>query len=96
MWVGFPANGFLQHIDDEVGGCENHEEPGAAEDEDEEEKDIEVQIKREVEGLKPGGEKQPRFRAVRLDVPCGAFKHSSFIFDTSVINYADSGIHTAP
>jgi tRNA acetyltransferase TAN1 len=39
---------------------------------EEEDEDIEAQIRKEVEGLKPGATKSPQFRAIRIDMPCGA------------------------
>lgn len=35
------------------------------------EDDIEAQIRREVEGLKPGKGKPRKFQAIRMEVPCG-------------------------
>ncbi|RMJ23341.1 THUMP domain protein [Aspergillus sp. HF37] len=50
-----------------AGSGENEQE--ASPDED----DIEAQIKREVEGLKPGSDKSRQFQAVRMDIPCVIF-----------------------
>lgn len=45
-----------------------------------EEDDIEAQIRKEVEGLKPGSAKAPQFQAIRLDIPCVSFVR----FDKSI------------
>ncbi|KAE8353570.1 hypothetical protein BDV28DRAFT_132857 [Aspergillus coremiiformis] len=37
------------------------------------EDDIEAQIRKEVEGLKPGSAKPRQFQAIRLDIPCVSF-----------------------
>lgn len=76
---------------DENGGRESDEEA-------EDEQDIEAQIRKEVEGLKPGGEKRPRFRAIRLDVPCCSF-HPRFNSNCSLrrfcmLNMQSSDIRT--
>ncbi|KAE8152708.1 hypothetical protein BDV25DRAFT_150645 [Aspergillus avenaceus] len=39
----------------------------------EDEDDIEAQIRKEVEGLKPGSAKPRQFQAIRLDIPCVSF-----------------------
>ncbi|BDD57008.1 hypothetical protein MAP00_002416 [Monascus purpureus] len=46
---------------------ENDQESDAAED------DIEAQIKKEVEGLKPNAARPQRFRAIRMEIPCVTF-----------------------
>ncbi|OGM41395.1 THUMP domain protein [Aspergillus bombycis] len=38
----------------------------------EDEDDIEAQIRKEVEGLKPSSAKPRQFQAIRLDIPCGS------------------------
>ncbi|KAL4897031.1 hypothetical protein BDV59DRAFT_198473 [Aspergillus ambiguus] len=40
---------------------------------DEAEADIEAQIRKEVEGLKPGSSKAPQFQAIRIEMPCVSF-----------------------
>lgn len=39
----------------------------------EDEDDIEAQIRKEVEGLKPSSAKPRQFQAIRLDIPCGSW-----------------------
>lgn len=41
-------------------------------DSDVDEDDIEAQIKKEVEGMKPGSKKSRQLQAIRMDIPCGA------------------------
>ncbi|KAG2017035.1 hypothetical protein GB937_005939 [Aspergillus fischeri] len=40
---------------------------------DEDEGDIEAQIKKEIEGLKPGSAKPRQFQAIRMEMPCVTF-----------------------
>ncbi|GAQ04361.1 uncharacterized protein C25H2.10c [Aspergillus lentulus] len=40
---------------------------------DEDEGDIEAQIRKEIEGLKPGSAKQRQFQAIRMEMPCVTF-----------------------
>lgn len=42
---------------------------------DEDEGDIEAQIRKEIEGLKPGSAKQRQFQAIRMEMPCGSSLH---------------------
>lgn len=57
---------FSQSVEESASGDDDGE---SSSNED----DIEAQIKREVEGLKPGAKKPPKFQAIRMDVPCVAF-----------------------
>ncbi|EYE94622.1 THUMP domain-containing protein [Aspergillus ruber CBS 135680] len=57
---------FSQSAEDTAGGDDDGE---SSSNED----DIEAQIRREVEGLKPGKEKPRKFQAIRMEVPCVAF-----------------------
>lgn len=49
----------------ETGEGEDGHESDAGED------DIEAQIRKEVEGLKPGSDKSRQFQAIRMNLPCG-------------------------
>ncbi|GES58457.1 THUMP domain protein [Aspergillus terreus] len=60
---------FSQWVETSKDGI-NDANNSAAEEEDE---DIEAQIRKEVEGLKPGASKSPQFRAIRIDMPCVTF-----------------------
>ncbi|KAF9891134.1 hypothetical protein FE257_005070 [Aspergillus nanangensis] len=53
-----------------VGEPENGDSDGASSDED---GDIEAQIRKEVEAMKPGSKKTPQFQAIRTDMPCVSF-----------------------
>lgn len=46
--------------------AENAEESGSDDD------DIEAQIRKEVEGLKPSSAKSRPFQAIRMELPCGS------------------------
>lgn len=58
---------YLQHVESSGQG-EGAEDNESDADED----DIETQIRKEVEGLKPGSGKSRLFQAIRLDTPCGS------------------------
>ncbi|KAF7114087.1 hypothetical protein CNMCM5793_007067 [Aspergillus hiratsukae] len=59
---------FSQSVES-AGSNTRVEESGSDEDED----DIEAQIKREIEGLKPGSAKPRQFQAIRMEMPCVTF-----------------------
>jgi tRNA acetyltransferase TAN1 len=54
-----------------AGGNTRGEDSGS----DEDEGDIEAQIKKEIEGLKPGSAKPRQFQAIRMEMPCGSSSH---------------------
>lgn len=56
----------------------SHDDVGKVEESDDDEEDIEAQIKKEVEGLKPKSAARPLIQAIKLDVPCCRSKHSLF------------------
>ncbi|KAB8200963.1 hypothetical protein BDV34DRAFT_216702 [Aspergillus parasiticus] len=58
---------FSQSIETPDTGVQNDD--SGSEDED----DIEAQIRKEVEGLKPSSAKPRQFQAIRLDIPCVSF-----------------------
>lgn len=47
--------------------AQNADGSGSGDDED----DIEAQIRKEVEGMKPNDKKPRRIHAIRTDIPCG-------------------------
>ncbi|KAL2001573.1 hypothetical protein VTN02DRAFT_1573 [Thermoascus thermophilus] len=51
----------------------SHDEGEKVEESDDDEEDIEAQIKKEVEGLKPKSAARPFIQAIKLDVPCLTF-----------------------
>ncbi|KAL2222932.1 THUMP domain protein [Thermoascus aurantiacus ATCC 26904] len=51
----------------------SHENTGKVEESEDDDDDIEAQIRKEVEGLKPKSEARPLFQAIRLDIPCLIF-----------------------
>lgn len=75
---GIPANGFHQYVGEGDGDGNVDEADGEGED-------IEAQIRKEVDGLKPNTEKPRRFSAIRLEVPCGSFFHILYNHTSSVI-----------
>jgi hypothetical protein len=61
------THGIYQSVES-AGSNIRGEDPGSDDDED----DIEAQIKREIEGLKPGSAKPRQFQAIRMEMPCGS------------------------
>lgn len=49
--------------------------------------DIEAQIRKEVEGLKPGSEKPRQFHAIKMDIPCGMSTLCHFLESGPVLTF---------
>lgn len=55
---------------------------------DEDEGDIEAQIRKEIESLKPRSAKPRQFQAIRMEMPCGSSSHHLGLYHSMTLRWS--------